>query len=149
MTSHTHDAQGCFTSGAGPSHPPGGFPSVSTASNFEEGEEDQQLLAITSQANNESVISAPLQHCCAHATLSHSICIPNNSQLHSDISDCHTHYVTCIMISIISETIPNINLSVINIVAIASETSNTGHSLLLLELLPETHHCAQTHFLHM
>ena len=73
MTSCARDAQGHFTSGAGPSHPPGGFPSVSAASNFEEGEEDHQLLATASQADDESIISAPLQHHRAHATSESSL----------------------------------------------------------------------------
>ena len=73
MTSHARDTQGCFTSGAGPSHPPGGFPSVSAASIFEEGEEDHQLLATASQADDESVIGVPLQHRCAHATSESSL----------------------------------------------------------------------------
>ena len=81
--------------------------------------------------------------------LSHSICIPDNSRFHSDISNRHTHYITCITISIISETIPNINLGVIDIVAIALETSNTGRGLPLSELLLETYRCARTHFFHM
>ena len=80
--------------------------------------------------------------------LSRSICVPDNSRLHSNISDCHPHYVTCITISIISETIPNINLGVINIVAVASEISNTCRGLPPSYLLPETYCCARTHFFH-
>ena len=76
--------------------------------------------------------------------LSHSIHIPNNSWLHSDISDHHTHYVTCITISIILETIPNINLGVINIVAVTLETSNTGCSLPPSDLFLETYCCVWT-----
>ena len=72
MTSCACDAHDHFTSGAGPSHPPGGFPSASAASNFKEGEEDQQLLATASQADGESIISTPLPHHHAHATLESS-----------------------------------------------------------------------------
>ena len=107
-------------------------------------------------------VSTVLPSCCAvasshgsqhstriyHTSLSCPICVPDNSWLHSDISNCHTHYTTFITISIISETIPNIILGVINIIAITSETSNTGHGLPLSELLLETYRCAQTHFLH-
>ena len=81
-------------------------------------------------------------------SVSCSIRIPDNSRFHSDISDCHTHYVTHITISIISETIPNINLGIIDIVAVALETSNTGRSLPPLELLLETYRCVRTHFFH-
>ena len=80
MTSRARDAQGRFTSGAGPSHHPGGFPSASAASNFEEGEEDQQLLATASQADDESVISAPLPHRRAHATSESSPVTPTSVQ---------------------------------------------------------------------
>ena len=83
MTSRARDAQGRFTSGAGPSHPPGGFPSVSAALNFEEGEEDQQLLATASQADDESVISAsvPHRHACATSESSPVTSAPTQHQV--------------------------------------------------------------------
>ena len=63
MTYCTCNAQGHFTSGAGPSNHPGALPSISSTA-LEDGE-DQPLHASGSQPDDDSVINIP--HC-AHTT---------------------------------------------------------------------------------
>ena len=63
MTYHACNAQGHFTSGAGPSNHPGALPSISSTAS-EDGE-DQPLHASGSQPNNDAVINIPRR---AHTT---------------------------------------------------------------------------------
>ena len=67
MTYRARNAQGRFTSGAGPSNHPGALPSISSAA-LEDGE-DQPLHASGSQPDDDSVINIP---CRARATLESS-----------------------------------------------------------------------------
>ena len=61
MTYHACNAQGHFTSGAGPLNQPGALPSISSIA-LEDGE-DQPLHASGSQPDKDAVINIP---CCAH-----------------------------------------------------------------------------------